>query len=82
MRAKRQEREADRSLPSSAEFQNGGAIPPIPHTSSWCLINYARQQFCLTLTSKKFHIHWLLHFTFVVSTRKNPLFLCHMSVQV
>jgi hypothetical protein len=57
MRAKRQEREADRSLPSSAEFQNGGAIPPIPHTSLWCLINYAHQQFCLTLTSKKFHIH-------------------------
>jgi hypothetical protein len=28
-------READRSLLSSAEVKNGGAIPPLPHTSSW-----------------------------------------------
>jgi hypothetical protein len=25
---------ADISPPSSAEFKNGGAIPPLPHTSS------------------------------------------------
>jgi hypothetical protein len=28
-------READRSLPSSAEIKNGGAIPPLSHMSSW-----------------------------------------------
>jgi hypothetical protein len=28
-------READHSSPSSAEAKNGGAIPPLPHTSSW-----------------------------------------------
>jgi hypothetical protein len=32
---KRQGREADHSPPSSAEVKNGGAIPPLPHTSSW-----------------------------------------------
>jgi hypothetical protein len=32
---KRPEREADRSPSSSAEVKNGGAIPPLPHTSSW-----------------------------------------------
>jgi hypothetical protein len=31
---KRQGREADRSLPSSAEVKNGGAMPPLPNTSS------------------------------------------------
>jgi hypothetical protein len=28
-------READHSSPSSAEVKNGGAIPPLSHTSSW-----------------------------------------------
>jgi hypothetical protein len=28
-------READHSPPSSAEVKNGGAILPLPHTSSW-----------------------------------------------
>jgi hypothetical protein len=28
-------READYSLPSSTEVKNGGAIPPLPHMSSW-----------------------------------------------
>jgi hypothetical protein len=28
-------READHSPPSSAEVKNGGAITPLPHTSSW-----------------------------------------------
>jgi hypothetical protein len=32
---KGQGREADHSLPSSAEVKNGGAIPPLPSTSSW-----------------------------------------------
>jgi hypothetical protein len=32
---KRQGREADHSLPSSAEVKNGGAISPLLHTSSW-----------------------------------------------
>jgi hypothetical protein len=27
--------EADHSLPFVAEVENGGAIPPLPHTSSW-----------------------------------------------
>jgi hypothetical protein len=31
---KRPGREADYSPPTSAEFKNGGAIPPIPHTLS------------------------------------------------
>jgi hypothetical protein len=26
---------ANHALPSSAEVKNGGAIPPLPHTSSW-----------------------------------------------
>jgi hypothetical protein len=30
---KRQEREANHSLPSSAEFKKRGAIPPLPHVS-------------------------------------------------
>jgi hypothetical protein len=33
---KRPVREADHSLPSSAEVKNGGAVPPLTHTSSWC----------------------------------------------
>jgi hypothetical protein len=32
---KRRGREADCSPPSSAEVKNGGAIPPLPHISSW-----------------------------------------------
>jgi hypothetical protein len=28
-------READLSPPSSAEIKNGGAIPALPHMSSW-----------------------------------------------
>jgi hypothetical protein len=28
-------READHSPPSSADVKNGGAIPPLPHMSSW-----------------------------------------------
>jgi hypothetical protein len=32
---KRQGREADHSPPSSDEVKNGGAIPPLPHMSSW-----------------------------------------------
>jgi hypothetical protein len=30
-----QGREADHRPPSIAEVRNGGAIPPLPHTSSW-----------------------------------------------
>jgi hypothetical protein len=32
---KRQGREGDHSFPYTAEIKNGGAIPPLPHTSSW-----------------------------------------------
>jgi hypothetical protein len=32
---KRQGREAEHSPSSSAEAKNGGAIPSLPHTSSW-----------------------------------------------
>jgi hypothetical protein len=32
---KRPGREADHSPPSSAEVKNGGAVPPLPYTSSW-----------------------------------------------
>jgi hypothetical protein len=32
---KRRGREADNSLPSTAEVQKGGAIPSLPHMSSW-----------------------------------------------
>jgi hypothetical protein len=32
---KRLRREADHSPPYSAKIKNGGAIPPLPHTSSW-----------------------------------------------
>jgi hypothetical protein len=32
---KRSGHEADNSPPSSAEVKNGGAIPSLPHTSSW-----------------------------------------------
>jgi hypothetical protein len=32
---KRPVHEAEHSPPSSAEFKNGGAILPLPHTSSW-----------------------------------------------
>jgi hypothetical protein len=34
-RVKRPGREADHSLPSSAEVKDGGAIPPLLHKSSW-----------------------------------------------
>jgi hypothetical protein len=33
---KRSGREVDSSPSSSAEDKDGGAIPPLPHTSSWC----------------------------------------------
>jgi hypothetical protein len=32
---KRPGREADHTPPSSAEVKNGGAVPPLPHLSSW-----------------------------------------------
>jgi hypothetical protein len=32
---KRPGRETEHSPPTSAEVKNGGAIPPVPHTSSW-----------------------------------------------
>jgi hypothetical protein len=32
---KRPGREADHSPPSNGEVKNGGATPPLPHTSSW-----------------------------------------------
>jgi hypothetical protein len=32
---KRQRREADHSPPSNAKVKNGGAIPSVPHISSW-----------------------------------------------
>jgi hypothetical protein len=32
---KRQEREANESPPSSAEVENGGAIPSLSHISAW-----------------------------------------------
>jgi hypothetical protein len=32
----RQRREADYSPPSNGEVKNDGAIPPLPHMSSWC----------------------------------------------
>jgi hypothetical protein len=35
MGIKRPGREADHSPPSSAEVKNGGALPPLPHMSSW-----------------------------------------------
>jgi hypothetical protein len=31
----RQGRETDDSSPSSSDVRNGGAIPPLPHMSSW-----------------------------------------------
>jgi hypothetical protein len=41
-------RETDHSLPSSSEVKNGGAIPPLPHMSSWpysffCISSYFRK---------------------------------------
>jgi hypothetical protein len=32
---KRPRYEADYSPPISAEVKNGGAVPPLPHTSTW-----------------------------------------------
>jgi hypothetical protein len=32
---KRPEGNADHSSPSSTEVKNGGALPPLPHMSSW-----------------------------------------------
>jgi hypothetical protein len=32
---KRQGREANHSPKSNVEVKNGGAIPPVPHKSSW-----------------------------------------------
>jgi hypothetical protein len=51
LRVKPLGRQADPSPPSSAEFKNGGAIPPLSHTLSWCgaqLIKY-RYKFTLFL---------------------------------
>jgi hypothetical protein len=41
--------EGDHSTPSSAKVKNGGAIPPLPHKSSWhsVLIKYAHGQLYL-----------------------------------
>jgi hypothetical protein len=33
---KRPGHETDPSLPSNVKVKNGGAIPPLPHMSSWC----------------------------------------------
>jgi hypothetical protein len=37
---KRPGREADHSFTSGAEIKNDGAIPPLPHTSSWLTGNF------------------------------------------
>jgi hypothetical protein len=34
-RGKEVERESNHSPPSSVDVKNGGAKPPLPHTSSW-----------------------------------------------
>jgi hypothetical protein len=39
-----QEREADHSLPSSAEVKNDGAIHPLPHTSSWSIASLIKHK--------------------------------------
>jgi hypothetical protein len=36
--------EADHSPPSSAEVKNGGAIPPLPHMSSWDNVKLIKQR--------------------------------------
>jgi hypothetical protein len=48
---KRQERKANHSPPSSAEVKNGGAIPPLQHTSSWNIsaVKYNRYKAMFTL---------------------------------
>jgi hypothetical protein len=43
-RVKRPRSEADLSPKSSAEVKNGGAIPPLPHTSLWRSVRHARNQ--------------------------------------
>jgi hypothetical protein len=53
---KRPVREADRSPPSSAEVENTGAIPLLPHTSSWSgvsLIKHSGNFITLILTVLK-----------------------------
>jgi hypothetical protein len=43
---KRQGREADHSLPSSAEVKKVGAIPPLPHVlMAYCLSHLAQDSF-------------------------------------
>jgi hypothetical protein len=42
--AKRQGREADHSLPSSAEVKNGGAIPLLPIRLHGVVLNYLSQE--------------------------------------
>jgi hypothetical protein len=37
-RVKRPGHEADHLPPTTAEVGNGGAVPPLPHTFSWCVI--------------------------------------------
>jgi hypothetical protein len=51
---KRQKRKADHSPPFSVEVKNGGALHPLPYTSSWSggkLITH-RKNFTLTLYSR------------------------------
>jgi hypothetical protein len=42
---KRLGREAEHLPPASDEVNNGGAIPPFPHASSWLSVNSAQEQF-------------------------------------
>jgi hypothetical protein len=44
-------READYSLPSSADVKNGGDITPFPYTFiPWCLINRTETSLSFTFT--------------------------------
>jgi hypothetical protein len=45
--------EADHSPPSGSEVKNGGAMHPLPHTSSWCVAQLIKHTenftFCFTI---------------------------------
>jgi hypothetical protein len=50
-RVKRLGCEADHSPPSNADAKNGGAIPPLPHTSSWSRDNFPFSSYLWPLLS-------------------------------
>jgi hypothetical protein len=70
-RVKRTGRDAYHSFLFSGEFKNGGAIPPLPDTSSWR--GKPREDLTSLPCSKKGYLYLSFHYTYFSVTLSPPL---------